>query len=74
MPTKRPSAGMLWLTMALFVLAGVPMVAYLWETLNELLALHVNISRLLISLPVLVLLLGVLWLLARTIQRWTMPQ
>lgn len=74
MSNKRPSVGVLWLTMALFVLACAPMVAYLWETLNELLALHVNVSRVLISVPVLLLLAGVLWLLGRTIQRWTMPQ
>lgn len=72
MSTKHPSAGMLWLIMALSVVVGAPLVAFLWETLNELLALHVNLLRLLISLPVLLLFAGMLWLLGRTIRRWTM--
>lgn len=63
---------MLWLIMALSVVVGAPLVAFLWETLNELLALHVNLSRLLISVPVLLLFAGMLWLLGRTIRRWTM--
>lgn len=48
------SLGRLVLRMGLAVVPGIPLVAYLWETLNQLLSLHVNTSRLLISLPVLV--------------------
>ncbi len=56
--------------MGIVVLLGMPVVAYLWETLNQLLSLHVNLTRLLISLPLLVVF--VVWLrwLARQAQRW----
>lgn len=56
--------------MALFVITGSPMVAYLWETLTELLALTVNFPRLLVSIPVLLLFVGLLVLMARTVSRW----
>jgi hypothetical protein len=55
---------------ALFVLAGFPLVAYVWETLNQLMAGAVHPTRLLLSLPLLLLLAGLLLLLARAIGRW----
>lgn len=54
----------------LFVLAGFPLVAYLWETLNQLMAGEVRPDRLLVSVPVVFLLAGVLALLARVVRRW----
>lgn len=57
--------------MGLVVVIGVPLVAYLWETLNQLLSLHVNPIRLLVSVP---LFFGFFfWLrwLGRQVQRWT---
>lgn len=68
---EHPGFGRLLLWMGLFVLAGVPFVAYLWETLNELLALEVNAQRLLIAVPVLLGMIGILFLLARAVRRWT---
>ncbi len=67
---SKPSVGGMMMRMGLVVLLGVPVVAYLWETLNQLLALHVNPTRLLISLPLLVVF--VVWLrwLGRQTQRW----
>ncbi|BBM69881.1 hypothetical protein RmaAA213_17270 [Rhodothermus marinus] len=67
---SKPSVGGMMVRMGLVVLLGVPVVAYLWETLNQLLALHVNPTRLLISLPLLVVF--VVWLrwLGRQTQRW----
>ncbi len=56
--------------MGIVVLLGMPVVAYLWETLNQLLSLHVNPTRLLISLPLLVVFVVWLWWLARQAQRW----
>lgn len=50
-----------------FVLAGFPLVAYLWETLNRLMAGIVEPVRLLITLVVLALFAGLLRLLARWI-------
>ena len=40
-------------SMAVYVVVGIPLVAYLWETLNHLLALHPDPTELLISVPVL---------------------
>jgi len=57
---SKPSLWGMAIRMGLVVLLGVPVVAYLWETLNQLLALHVNPTRLLISLPLLVIF--VVWL------------
>lgn len=55
---------------ALFVLAGFPLVAYLWETLNQLLGGEVHPGRLALSLPVTLLLAAVLVLLSRAVGRW----
>jgi hypothetical protein len=56
--------------MALFVIVGSPLVAYVWETLNLLVAGRADAGRLLITLPIAALLAGVLMLLARAISRW----
>jgi hypothetical protein len=55
---------------ALFVLVGFPLVAYLWETLNQLMGGEVRPLRLLLTLPVVLLLTGVLRLLSRAVRRW----
>lgn len=55
---------------ALFVLVGFPLVAYLWETLNQLMGGEVHPVRLLVSLPVILLLAAVLVLLSRAVGRW----
>lgn len=71
MKTQQPiSNGMLLLQMLLFVALGAPLVAYVWETLNELLALHINPLRLLITIPVALGLVALLWMLGRSVQRW----
>lgn len=68
---KTPfSMGKLMALMALFVIAGVPLVAYLWETLNELMALQARPVRLLIAVPVLLVFAGLLKLLADNVRRW----
>lgn len=70
---STPSTGAIIVQMALFVLVGIPLVAYMWETLNQVLALHFDALRLAIAVPVLAVLIGVLVLMARTIQRWQPP-
>lgn len=52
---------------ALFVLVGTPMVAYLWETLNVLLSGRVEPGRLGMSLVVLALFAALLTFLSRAI-------
>ena len=54
----------------LFVLAGVPLIAYVWETANRVFAGHFEAVRLLIAAAALIALLFVLKVLARVIQRW----
>lgn len=62
---NNPSAARHLGSLGLFLLLGIPMVAYLWETVHQILALHVDTARLLISLPV----LGAFVLLWRFIAR-----
>ena len=52
---------------ALFVLLGTPVVAYLWETLNVLMSGRVEPGRLGIAAVVLVVFAGLLKLLSRSI-------
>lgn len=55
---------------ALFVLAGFPLVAYLWETLNQLMDGEVRPARLAMSIPVVLLFAALLALLSRAVRRW----
>lgn len=55
--------------MAGFVVLGAPMVYYLWTTINELLAGHVDGSRLGIASGVLLLFVGLLIILSRSVRR-----
>lgn len=66
----RMGVGSLLATMALFVVLGIPLVGYLWETLNQLLAGHVGATRLLASVPVALLLALVLSFLSRRLKTW----
>jgi hypothetical protein len=68
-PTKRPAKKTTvlsyFLALAVFVVGGIPMVAYLWGTLNQILALHPEPKRLLLSVPVLLVFAGLLIFLGR---------
>ena len=64
------SSAKTFLLMTLFVLVGLPMVAYLWETINELLSLKVDPVRIGISIPVLALLIGLLAIVGRRVNAW----
>ena len=68
-----PSMAKLVIGMAVFVLLGFPLVGYLWDTLNELLALEVNTTRLLLTVPVIALLGALLWMLSKAVNRWQTP-
>lgn len=56
--------------MLLFVVVGAPMVYYLWTTINELLTGRIDGARLGISIIVLLIFLGLLGILTRSIRRW----
>ncbi|HEX9279698.1 MAG TPA: hypothetical protein VF890_03580 [Gemmatimonadales bacterium] len=55
--------------LALLVAAGIPLLAYLWETLNLLLGGHLGVRRLALSAPLLVVFAALLWFTARSLQR-----
>jgi hypothetical protein len=56
-----------------FVVLGIPLVAYLWESLNQLLAGRVHAPRVLVSVPLLVAFAGLLWAGGRTLRRLAAP-
>ena len=57
------------LTLGLFVIVGIPMVAYLWETLNQVLSGQIEARRMLLSLPMLLAFGVLLFLLARNLNK-----
>jgi hypothetical protein len=54
----------------LFVLIGIPLVAWLWDTLNRLFAGDFNLARVAIAVAAAVLLVLLLRVIRRTIARW----
>ena len=56
--------------MFLLVIIGAPMVWYLWERVNELLSGEIHGQRLLVAVPVLLVFLGFLYFVSRTVNRW----
>jgi hypothetical protein len=64
------STGALMVAMLAFVIPGAPLVYYLWTTLNEVLAGRFDAGRLLLSALVLLIFLGLLRILSRSIRRW----
>ncbi len=64
------SLGKSMLLMALIVLIGLPMVAYVWETINELLLLKVNPVRIAITVPVFAVLVIFLRIVAKRLPSW----
>lgn len=61
--------GKLAIAIAAFVVLGIPLLAYVWETFNRLFSGHLDTRRALITLPAIVLLVALLILLARTFSR-----
>jgi hypothetical protein len=58
------------LRIALFVLLGFPLLAYLWETLNRLLAGHLEPLMLLGFVPAALLFWLLLRLMGRAVESW----
>jgi hypothetical protein len=71
--TGGAGPGRLLVTLAAFVVLGIPLVAYLWESLNQLLAGRVHTPRVLLSVPLLAALGGLLWIGGRTLRRLATP-
>lgn len=57
-------------SLALFVFAGIPLVALVWDALNRLTAGHIHPVRLVAGLVAIGLILVLFRLLARTVTRW----
>lgn len=72
-PNRVGAAGRLLLVLALLVVLGIPLVAYLWETGNQLLAGHVNGRRLSISAPLAAAFAALLWFGSRALARLSAP-
>jgi ABC-type proline/glycine betaine transport system permease subunit len=68
---SQPHMGRLFGLIALYTLLGAPLVAFLWETLNRLMAGHFDLVRIGISVPVFALFLLLLRFMARAAQRIT---
>jgi ABC-type proline/glycine betaine transport system permease subunit len=68
---SQPHMGRLFGLIALYTLLGAPLVAFLWETLNRLMAGHFDMVRIGISVPILALFLLLLRFMARATQRIT---
>jgi len=64
------STGALMTRIGLFVLIGTPLVAFLWQALNHLLAGRIVPLELLLFLPALLLLYILLRFMARAIESW----
>ncbi|MCB0075902.1 MAG: hypothetical protein KDD73_00680 [Anaerolineales bacterium] len=57
--------------MALFVLPGIPLVAFIWHTLNRTLSLHFENSMLFTVPFILLIFFALLVFLARRVMAWT---
>jgi formate hydrogenlyase subunit 3/multisubunit Na+/H+ antiporter MnhD subunit len=58
-PGRVPVAR-LWLLLAIITIVGIPFVAVLWETLNEILSGHIRPGRIAVAAPLLLVFLGIL--------------
>ncbi len=67
--SDAPSLWRLIAIAAAFVIIGSFLVAYLWETANQLLAGHFDSRMVVLAIPVAAVLAGLLVLLARTLRR-----
>ncbi|MEM8532327.1 MAG: hypothetical protein AAGF95_15895 [Chloroflexota bacterium] len=67
---KQPSFVMIVVQMVLFVIIGTPMVAYLWEIINKVLALSATPTQILFGIPVLILFVGFVAILTSRIRKW----
>jgi hypothetical protein len=70
LPEQPVSTGKLAASILVVAVAGTPLVAWIWESLNELLSGHVEPVRLLLTVPALVLLYALLRWLAKRLERF----
>jgi hypothetical protein len=70
---RKVAASRVMVLLAALVAAGIPLVAYLWETLNQTLAGHIQPHRLGLSLPLAAAFAALLWAGARGFARLAAP-
>lgn len=68
---SEPRIGKLFGLIALYAVLGIPLVAFLWETLNRVIAGNFDLVRIGLSVPIFALLLVLLRYMARATQRIT---
>ena len=69
-PGVKPGTGRLAVGLGVYLVLAVPLFAYLWSTLNELLSGEIRPVRLVLAAIVLPLFIAVLYLMVRSIERW----
>ena len=71
-PARRGGIASLRLAglLAVMAIVGIPFVAILWETLNDLLAGHIRPGRLAVAVPLLIAFLGILLAAGRALARF----
>jgi len=67
---EKPGTGQLAVGLAFYLVLAVPLFAYLWSTLNELLSGEIRPVRLLLAAIALPVFIGVLYRMVRSIHRW----
>lgn len=66
----RPTIGRVVFTFLGFVVVGIPIVGYIWEVLSNILAGEARFGTTVLACVLLLFLLGLLRILARTVQRF----
>lgn len=70
MDARGVTTGAMAFRVLLLVVAGGPLVAWIWATLNDLLAGHFHAMQVVIAIPAAILLWLLLRYMARLIERW----
>jgi hypothetical protein len=70
LPGQRITGAGLAVRIAAFMILGIPLVAFVWEMLNQAFAGHDVLRHLLLAIPGILLLLLFWGLMSRAIQRW----
>lgn len=70
MPDHDPSVPKLAGILLVLTAIGFPMIGYLWETLNEVMAGEFDARRIVISVPILLVFAAFVWVVAKWTSRF----
>jgi hypothetical protein len=65
-----PAVAPMVLRVALFAIIGIPLAAYLWDTLNHLVAGDLSSVRIIVAVPTLLVFILLILFLSREVWRW----